>query len=251
MCARRSRWLTALFTLACAAARAAHPLISEDTGTQGRGKFELELGAQWGREGGSSVSELDPQLSYGARDDLDLIVRPSLFRFAGTAIETAGGRGGAGPVALDVKWRIAAHEAWSVGTRAGFDTPSVTRALVPRTPGWHALAMLTYQDGPLMATGNVAYVRLPAHDATGAPVRRDVLRFSSALVRDVTDDLRLLVDVAIRQSADPAEGRWPAMAVLGAIVRIPAGFDVDAGYQARLNRAAPAGLWQLGATFRW
>ena len=31
-------------------AQAAHPLITEDTGTQGRGKFQLELTAESGRD---------------------------------------------------------------------------------------------------------------------------------------------------------------------------------------------------------
>jgi hypothetical protein len=251
MHASSTRPLTLLLALASAFAHAAHPLISEDTGTQGAGKFELEVGAQWGRESGGSAAEIDPQLSFGARDELDLIVRPSLFRFTGTAVDTAGGRGGLGPVALDVKWRAATFDAWSFGARAGIDTPSVTHTLVPRTPGWHALVMATWQDGPTMFTSNVAYQRLPAHDATGAPVRRDVMRFSAALVHAPVDEVRMLVDVAVRQSADPVDARWPAVAVLGVIVRGPAGIDLDAGYQARLNAAAPAGLWQAGATFRW
>lgn len=48
------------------ATRAAHPLISEDTGTQGAGHVELELGVQRSSVAGGHALELDPQLSYGA-----------------------------------------------------------------------------------------------------------------------------------------------------------------------------------------
>ena len=72
--------------LACTAAWAAHPLVTEDTGTQGTGKFELELGSALAHDAGARIVELDPQLSYGVTPELDVIVRPTLFRlWDGTA----------------------------------------------------------------------------------------------------------------------------------------------------------------------
>jgi hypothetical protein len=45
----RARWM---FVLAFPiAAHAAHPLITEDTATQGRAMFELEIGNAWTRDG--------------------------------------------------------------------------------------------------------------------------------------------------------------------------------------------------------
>ncbi|MEP7181395.1 MAG: hypothetical protein ABI886_04325 [Betaproteobacteria bacterium] len=49
---------------------AAHPLLTEDAGTQGQGKFELELGAHQVRNGGSKAFEFRPQLPYGIVDTL-------------------------------------------------------------------------------------------------------------------------------------------------------------------------------------
>src|SRR6266550_4423926 len=71
----RALWRAALpILLACAAdVFAAHPLISEDTGTQGAGKFELELGNAWTRDRGERAYEFGPQLSYGSLRELDVI----------------------------------------------------------------------------------------------------------------------------------------------------------------------------------
>src|SRR5262245_25046373 len=44
---------------------AGHPQMSEDTGTQGAGNFELELGNDWSRDDGSRSYLFQPQLSYG------------------------------------------------------------------------------------------------------------------------------------------------------------------------------------------
>ena len=56
---------------------AAHPLISEDTATQGSGRFELEIGNAWTRDGSDRSFELGPQLSYGILRQLDAILRPT------------------------------------------------------------------------------------------------------------------------------------------------------------------------------
>ena len=61
---------------------AAHPLITDDTGTQGKGKFQLELNGQYDRNkedvGGVSVKatgfEAAATLSYGIVDNIDLVL---------------------------------------------------------------------------------------------------------------------------------------------------------------------------------
>ena len=101
---------------ACAAeAFAAHPLLTEDTATQGSGKFELELGNAWTRDGGERAYEFGPQLSYGVLPNLDGIVRPTwnALRTAGDGATTARG---AGDTAVDVKWRFYEAGAFSVAT---------------------------------------------------------------------------------------------------------------------------------------
>lgn len=246
---------TALAVLACAAtvcgttvAYAAHPLISEDTGTQGAGHTELELGTSFTRVDGGHVFEFDPQLSYGLRDDLDAILRPSLFHLSGPAADEAGRHGGFGSTALDAKWRIASSDAISAGTRFGVDLPTSSSGLGPQRVGWHALAMVTYDQSGTMATANIAYTRLSGEDAE---LRRNLWRVSAAVVRNVREDVRLLADVATSRPEERDSGRWRAVALVGAIAHIPPGVDVDVGYQFRINNAGPSNMWLAGMTLRW
>jgi hypothetical protein len=85
---------------------AAHPILTEDTGTQSAGKFELELGFAQARDSGTTVAEFGPQLSYGALDNLDLIVRLTWLHVRGAA--TNGTTQGFGDTGLDFKWRYPA-----------------------------------------------------------------------------------------------------------------------------------------------
>ena len=230
---------------------AAHPLIGEDTGTQGRGNFELELGTQTSHAaGGARIRELDPQLSFGPLENVDLIVRPGYFWLGGQAADSAGRRRGFGATALDVKWRGVERAPWSIGTRAGFDLPTASKGLGPRQPGAHALVMLTYDEAPLLATANIAYTRAP-RDADDPLQRRDQWRISAGALANVTEDVRIAGDVALAQSPRSDERRLSAVGLLGVIVRTPWHFDVDAGYQFALDRVAPSGIWLLGATLRW
>jgi len=229
---------------------AAHPLISEDTGTQGTGNFELELGTGTSHvQGGDRILELDPQLSFGALDNLDLILRPSYLLLTGNAADAAGRHHGFGTTALDFKWRAPGDGPWTFGFRGCFDLPTSQGDIAAHELGDHVLAMVTYLEAPLMATANVAYTHL-SHDA-GPGARRDFVRLSAGGLYNVTDVLRLAGDFAIAQSPDASERGWPAVGLVGAILTLPWGFDVDAGYQFALNRRAPSGVWLLGATLRW
>src|SRR5438876_1731681 len=114
------RWLTfAALLYATTPAFAAHPMLSEDTGTQGAGRFELELGTAITRDRETRSFEFGPQLSYGIGQTVDLIVRPTWLDIR----ETAGGghERGTGDTALDVKWRFFAVDVISFGVRAGAD----------------------------------------------------------------------------------------------------------------------------------
>ena len=250
----RLPWLPCVALLVAAtlagAGHAAHPLISEDTGTQGRGKFELELGTTITHDQGGRIVELDPQLSYGALAGLDVILRPSLFCLTGAAADAAGRSHGFGATSLDLKWRPLTWGAWSVGTRAGVDLPTASQGIGARQPGTHALLMATYAADTMMGTANIAYDRVPRDPATPS-ARRDMLRISLATLVKLTSSVRLAADVAVMRADDVTQLAWPAMGMLGVIVSLPGWPDMDAGYQVPINRAAPSGVWLLGATLRW
>jgi hypothetical protein len=120
--------------LACAAdAFAAHPLLTEDAGTQGAGKFELEVGNMWTRDGGERAYEFGPQLSYGVLPNLDGILGPTWTTLRTTGDGTITTARGAGDTALDVKWRFyeAVRSAWRC-ERASTHRPATRRG------GWVA-----------------------------------------------------------------------------------------------------------------
>ncbi|KPL27601.1 MAG: hypothetical protein AMJ72_07895, partial [Acidithiobacillales bacterium SM1_46] len=71
--------------------RAAHPLITEDAATQGKGNSQIELTTEYGREDRDNelltASVTQAVLSYGVRDNLDLILGVPYLRLTSTSAD--------------------------------------------------------------------------------------------------------------------------------------------------------------------
>jgi hypothetical protein len=232
------------------AGHAAHPLITEDTATQGSGKFELEVGNAWTRDGSDRSFELGPQLSYGILPQLDAILRPTWLDQRSTIDgETVHARG-AGDTAADLKWQFFRRDKLSLAVRAGVNAPTgdANRGLGSGKPTYHGLLAASIDLAPLALHANIGYTRNRA-DPTE---RRDLYHASAAAVWTVNEAWRvLLVELAADTNVDKTRSVWPAVSRAGAIYNVKKGFDIDIGYQARLNRAAASEVLLVGVTARW
>lgn len=220
-------------------------MLSEDTGTQGRGNTELELGYAWSRQDRSSLFLFQPQLSYGTGTTFDLIVQPSW-----TIIDTLGvGQvKGLGDTNVDFKWRFYGAAPWSVGIRAGVELPTAHADL--GLPGNkvspHALLVLTADFTPLALDVNLGYTRLPEEPNA----RADLLHLSAAATYAANERLFFILDLAVDSNPDSTSLTPPAVALAGLIYTVHPGLDIDVGYRGRLNSPAPLRQWLLGITYR-
>jgi hypothetical protein len=246
----RVRWYLALATVsalvATTAARAAHPLLTEDTLTQGAGNAELELGMSWTRVDADRFFLFQPQLSYGLLPTLDLIVQP---QWLVDRTATAGSPSGFGDTLLDAKWHFYGDPPLSFAMRAGITLPTGDqgRGFSSGKPSGHALLVTTIDAAPFTIDANAGYVR----NLTVPGLRRDLYHVSAAAVFATKTSLSLVADIGFDSNPDSSRSTWPGFLLAGMIYTLQAGLDVDVGYQTRLNHAAPAQQWLLGITYRW
>jgi hypothetical protein len=229
---------------------AAHPLISEDSVTQGRGKFELEIGNAWTRDGSDRSFELGPQLSYGILPQLDAILRPTWLDQRSTINGEVVHARGAGDTAADLKWRFFERDKLSLAVRAGVNAPTgdANRGLGSGKPTYHGLLVASIDLAPFALHANLGYTRNRA-DPTE---RRDLYHISAAAVWTLNEAWRvLLAELAGDTNVDNTRSVWPAVARVGAIYTIKKGFDIDIGYQTRLNHEAASQILLIGLTARW
>lgn len=224
---------------------AAHPLQTEDTGTQGVGNVEIENGMLWLHNADSRSFTYQPQFSYGVLPVLDLIVQPSFQR-----THDVGGdaQSGFGDTNLDAKWRFYGSAPWSLGVRAGFQlaTSAHGTGLPHGTVGTHEVLVLTYDEAPITVYGNLGLTQNPA----GSDQRRQIVTTSSALLWTVNEHLILTTELATGMDTDPNHRDWPATSLAGLIWTVMPGLDSDLGYEIDLHQPS-SHQWLAGLTYRF
>jgi hypothetical protein len=236
--------------LAAASVHGAHPFITDDTRTQGSGHFELQLGTQYTRTPADaaqvSLFEFQPQVTYGAIPELDIIVRPSYDVLVVTG-SPAGRSSGFAETVAAIKWRFASGEVWSVALGAGTGIPSGNAAFDSTRSTPRALLLVTGDSKPVEFDLNVGVVR----NTDGASLRTWLGHVSALTIWHATERLQIGADFALDQNPLRNQSQWPAAALVGAIWKANVAWDLDAGYQRGLNHSAPRNQWLLGATLRW
>jgi len=236
-----------VYRLACACLafaavelHAAHPLITEDTGTQGKGRRQLEVFGADGRERASRarLERYDAVISYGFAENADLQLGLPWLRQADS---------GPGDASLDLKWRFFETDALSLGLKPGMTFPSGDESAGRGTGrlSWGALFLLSYEPGPLALHAHAGYRR--NRNELG---ERESLRQIAAAATYRLGALRLVGELARETNPVPG-GTTARYTTLGAIWSVTGGFDLDAGWRMGQGGAAVDDLFLVGATWRW
>lgn len=227
---------------------AAHPFLTEDPGTQGKGRSELELGAA-AAQGDPSIdgrgTMFSPQFSFGVAENVDVIVQA--FWQSQWPAQAATVRGFNNTV-LDIKWRFVDEGPLALGMRGGIELPTgnAAKGLGGGDVSPHLLGIIGYKFDDLQVLLNAGYARLRQPG-----VRPDFGFFSVALTSADPGSVQTFIEAATFSNTDPAQSQWPAVARTGLIVSVNTLLDLDVGVQARLNHSATRVVWLAGATLRW
>jgi hypothetical protein len=222
---------------------AAHPLVTEDTATQGTANLEIENGFSYARSNGS-VFEYQPQLSVGLTPTLDLIVQPAYFdvRSAGSDVH------GLGDTNFDSKWRFFGSKPWSFGVRAGLGLPTNQHDLgLPGSVSKHALLVATYDEAPITIHLNAGMTITP--DTAG--LKSNSGHFSAALMWALDEKLILTAEAAADANPDLQHSSWGGSTLAGIIFTARPGLDLDFGFQFHFNSAIAPRTWLGGITYRF
>ena len=198
------------------AASAAHPFITDDAKTQGKGNFELQLGTQFIRTGddGATLSafQFSPQLSYGVVDTVDLQIRPN-YNVAFTTGDDPQRASGFGDVFAGVKWRFFEQGEWSgaVGAGSGFPVGNAGRGLDAgqSTPFAYLIGMYAMEKIQIQsAVGAIRNAAIP--DGRGW-----LAHVSAAALWKPQPQLQVGIEVIADQHPIKSTAQWPASTLIG------------------------------------
>jgi hypothetical protein len=239
-------------------AMAAHPLITDDTGTQGTGRFLLEFNSELSRDretmGGVTAKSRDGEaaalLSVGAAETVDLIFGlPYLWSRVKENDGTTYGEKGLSDFSMGVKWRFWEGEAFSFALKPGvtFPTGNEERGLGTGKVTGSLYFITTVEIEPWAFHLNAGYLR---HE-NKLDEREDLWHLSLAAMVEVVKDLKLVGNVGAERTADGASSRHPAFILGGVIYSITKNLDMDFGIKAGLNDVETDYALLAGVAYRF
>lgn len=244
---------TLLWTLSPLSAQAAHPLITEDTGTQGQGHFQFEFTSEHAtlRESGANqlMTLTTAAFSYGAAENVDVIFTVPYLRLGSSVANGTPGAHGITDLGLDVKWRFYEQDKLSLAFKPGitFPTGDDTRNLGNGRHTWSAYVTASYETAPWSWHLHLGHV----HHNNTFNDRVDIWHASAAVVRQLGDTFKLILDTGIDSNTDRSAKTDPVFLITGLIYTPHPNFDIDLGYKLESTESWRARTLLAGLTRRW
>jgi len=219
-------------------ARAAPPLVTEDTGTQGDGTWQFEVAVEQGREDPPGASYDASQSSFvltrgfGERVDLQLVVP-----YLRVAEDGAGGRSvtkGFDDSYVNLKWRFHERNNFSLGVLPTVYFPTGDNGVGSGHANAGVRMLASYDTGPFEVHANAA-ARTYENDFG---LRDRLYLVSGALMYTIHERLKLIADQTWETNPDPGSNASLRYTTLGAIWIVAPGTGLGCGV--KLGHGEPA-----------
>jgi hypothetical protein len=231
--------------LAAGPVGANHPLITEDTETVGRGRWELELHGERSRdrENGttSRAAETSVTLHYGIGKDVEVEVELPYVKD-----ESARGRG---DMELELKWNFLEHDglALTLKPRLTLPTGREDPGLGTGRAGFGLGLIVAREVGVVELIGEAGYLR----NRNRLGERVALWHLSTAFLWAATERLRLFVDFSRDTNPDPAGVSAIREWVYGFMYDVSSAIDFGLGVKNGLSEAADDRALLAGLRLRW
>jgi hypothetical protein len=244
---------------------AAMPLVTDDTGTQGKGHSQIEIGVE-------SASDKEPEagvsckttggavsatLTYGLTDKIDLIAGMpwEWYTEKEEGVKVAD-ENGLGDLALQIKWRFyeMPDTGFSVALKPGITLPTGDESKGLGTGKVSTSVTLIATREAMLATFhfNLGYSHNEYKlDELSESSRKNIWRASMATELNVTDKITAVGDIGIETNSDKESDTDPAYILGGLVYSVNDNTDLDIGIKRSLNDAEIDTTLLAGATMRF
>jgi len=236
----------------------AHPLITDDAGTQGKGKFQLEVNGQYDydNETINGISEktkggqLATILTYGIVNNADIVLT---FPYEWVKIKEEGvtvhNDNGISDMILEVKWRFFDKNGLSLALKPGvrFPTGNDEKDLGSGRFGYQGYFISSKEMAPWAFHLNLGYIRNENKLDEG----KNIWHASFAATYDIIKNLKVVGNIGIERNTDKEADKYPAFLIGGFIYSVTKNLDIDFGVKYGLTSAETDWSLMAGTTFRF
>ena len=228
---------------------AAHPLITDDAGTQGKGKFQIEFNSEFSRDKetaeGVTTKETGGEaaaiLSYGIVDSADIVLGlPYQWKKVREDGEITEKPDGISDMSLEVKWRFFEEEGLSFALKPGITLPTgnESKGLGNGKASYGLMFITTKEMEPFAFHLNLGYMRNEYKlQADKELNRKRIWHASLAAEVEVMKDLKVVGNIGMERNPDKTSNTHPAFILGGLIYSIFENFDIDFGIKGGLNKS--------------
>jgi len=242
--------LTASLLVVSVSAQATHPLLTDDTGTQGEGNWQLEVNTDHTRVrddvNTSWTRTASVALTRGVTGALDLAFSVPWMQVSKPGEER---RRGVGDTTLQAKWRFHEDEdGWSLALRPAVLLPagSASKGLGNGRASAGVALISALERGAWTWLANAGYT----WNDNKIGDRKQLWSLSTALLHSFTPRWSLAMDVGISRSANPRVNH-NKYGLIGVIHHASKDLDLDIGWRRSLGAAPAANTLGAGMTLRW
>jgi len=220
----------ALFSCATTAF-AAHPLITDDAGTMGAGKAQLEMNGEYGHDKEDGVTSTKTEgaavLSYGLSETVDLVVGLPYQHLRVKEPDFTLTENGISDTAIEVKWRFYEHDDLSLAIKPGLTLPTGDdeRGLGAGKATYSLFFIASQEIAPWAFHLNLGYIR----SENTLDEEKDIWHASVAASLAVTEDLRAVANLGVERNPAKLTGNDPAFVLVGLVYALSEEFDLDCG----------------------
>lgn len=232
---------------------AAIPLITDDTGTQGKGNFQLELFGEYGSDREdiitTKMSDLSAALTHGVIDSVDIVFSIPYQAWSSKDSESEEAGDGIGDLSIEAKWRFYEKEGLSVALKPGFTIPTGNedKGLGAGRPTYYVLLIATKIMGPWEFDMNVGYL----YNDNKAGERKNIWSASVDAQIEVMENLKVALDVGVAANPDNSADTPPVYILGGLIWSVRENLDIGLGIKGGLTRPETDVSVRGGITWRF
>ena len=233
---------------------AGHPLITDDAGTQGQERYQLELNGQYDHDDDGPIEAkggmMAAALTYGAADNVDLVVGvPYLWSTVKeNGVELADEQG-VSDTSLDLKWRFFEKDGVSLALKPGAILPTGDddKGLGSGKVGYHLYAIVSKEADAWAIHANLGYIR----NENDADERLDLWHASLAGTYSLSKELLLVGNISVDRNPDSTSDSDPAYLLGGLVYLVAENIEIDCGYMHALNSVGTDWSLLAGTTFHF
>ncbi len=238
---------------------AAHPLITDDAGTQGKRKAQLEFTGEYGHDSENGVTTdslvfpLTPVLSYGITDSTDIVLGIPFERIKTRKTDGSKTDSGVSDMSVQGKWRFYDKHGLSFALKPGITLPTgnENKGLGNGKLSYSAFFIVTKEIAPWAFYFNIGYFRNEYKLRTDQDAnRKNIWHISLASQRDIVKGLKAVANIGIERNPDKTSSSAPAFLLGGLIYSITEDIDIDAGVKYGLTRPETDISYLAGLTWR-